>query len=760
MNIWAWVSRLQEDLREAGHGRVADLIDRIPDDVNNRRPDRVAAALPEAIAAARSLDNPWLEVFFRHWGLQGRMEILSEGEIALQEASSLLEFAHRKEARECPQSVCVTQDIAGCYANVDGPGWAAERLAVCEETLARIDPTWPCFDCISREYAIALQDAGRAPEAVAYLDRQAAALSEAGEETGPRFRWQQAQAVWLSARPAEALALYEALDGLEHEQAEEDRTRRAVDRACILVELGRLDEAHSFLPSWDETQPGQYDGWTAAALAIAGYQRELNTWRLGAQFQEAVDHMVRVGAHRKAFRIAERQARLALARDATWTAARALAVAQSQLTLLRAPLDAPASLEQLTAAVAEAPRGAALPVPAEALVDHLKRQEGRDPEKEAQWLLGACLERPDDSELALMADEALSACGLERESSRHLWRFVEANPTARRLVYRLLDRLLKVSDDAGVERLVALIDPLDPPAAHWCRACRAHHQERWAEVGEHAARILALEDAEAARRLWASAAMAGKDFSTAVRLRKELEARSSELDRDLCFDLLTAASADQDWETVRRIAARMGMELDGTEGVVEEDWGPVLMSIDEEGESRTCFGRRTGPATARIVEPAPPDRVQHCGDWVVFDATPMEEPPVDEEARKEFVYTYRAVHTLQPGEFAPGWVVDGAGPDAESYERFRDALRSEGWACWIVSSDEYAVTDPKNPEGERLPGILVLVATPKDTPDLELHRALKKLTRPWPHPVSWLALAERVGADVDHHRGVVERYGL
>jgi tetratricopeptide (TPR) repeat protein len=760
MDIWAWVNRLQDDLREAGHGRVADLIDRIPDDVNSQRSERVAAAMPEALAAARSLKNPWLEVFFRHWGLQGRTETRSEGEVALQEASSLLEFAHREETRGCPQSVCVTQDIAKCYANVDGLGWVPERLAVCEETLARIDPTWPCFDCISREYAIALEDAGRASEAVAFLDRQAAALSQAGEEIGPRFRWQQAEAVWLSGRPEEALALYEALEGLEHDQAEADRMDRAVDRARILVELGRLDEAGSAVPQWEELQPSQYDDWTAAALGSALVKRELNTWRLGAQFQEAVDHMVRVGAHRKAFRIAERQARLALARGAPWTAARALAVAQSRLPLLRAQEDAAASLVRLTAAVAQAPRGAAPPVPAEALPDYLKAQKDRDPEQEAQWLLGACLERPDDAELAMMAGDALSACGLEQESSNHLGRFVAANPTARPVVYGLLDRLLKASDDAGVERLVALLDPLDPPTAHWCRACRAHHQERWAEVGKHAARVLELEDVAGARRLWASAAMASKDFSSAVRLRKELLARSSEEDRNLCFDLMTAASAFQDWETVRQIAARIGMELGGTEGVVEEDWGPVLMSIDEEGESRTYFGQRTGPATARILEPSAPDRGQHCGDWVAFDATPVEAPPEDEEARKDFVYTFRVIHTLQAGQYDHSWVVDGAGPGDESYPRFRDALRSDGWACWVVSSEEYAVMDPENPGGESLPGILVFVATPKGTPALELHRALKERTATWPHPVSWLALAEHVGADVDHHRGVVERYGL
>ncbi|WP_204349551.1 hypothetical protein, partial [Stenotrophomonas maltophilia] len=68
-----------------------------------------------------------------------------EGETALADAVSLFELANRDDTQACPQSVCVTQDLASCYANVDGPGWVEERIEVCDETLARIDPTWACF---------------------------------------------------------------------------------------------------------------------------------------------------------------------------------------------------------------------------------------------------------------------------------------------------------------------------------------------------------------------------------------------------------------------------------------------------------------------------------------------------------------------------------------------------------------------------------------------------------------------------------------
>jgi hypothetical protein len=64
---------------------------------------------------------------------------------ALGEAVALFERAHREDTLECPQSICVTQDLAACYGNIDGPGWVPERIEVCDETLGRIDPELGLF---------------------------------------------------------------------------------------------------------------------------------------------------------------------------------------------------------------------------------------------------------------------------------------------------------------------------------------------------------------------------------------------------------------------------------------------------------------------------------------------------------------------------------------------------------------------------------------------------------------------------------------
>ena len=158
MDIWRWVAETQIELFESGQYRLAQLVEGLSHAVCDGRHSQVDSIVPEALALARAIKNPWLEVFIRHWYMQSKVFHRYEVADALPEAVRLLEFANREETRQCPQSVCVTQDLAQCYAQLDGPGYVEERRGVAGETLDRIDPSWPCFRCISAEYAGALCD--------------------------------------------------------------------------------------------------------------------------------------------------------------------------------------------------------------------------------------------------------------------------------------------------------------------------------------------------------------------------------------------------------------------------------------------------------------------------------------------------------------------------------------------------------------------------------------------------------------------------
>ncbi|UJB21638.1 MULTISPECIES: tetratricopeptide repeat protein [Lysobacter] len=763
MDIFDWIEDLSEELREAGQYRVVELINRIPHELHDNHPERVEAMLPEALAAARALQNPWLEVFFRHWGLQNRMRNLAEGEKALPEAVSLLEFAHRDETQQCPQSVCVTQDIAICYGNVDGPGWVPERLALSEETLARIEPSRNCYDCISREYALALMDGGRADEAVTYLQAQARNMLRDGGEPGVAYRETQAGALFRAGRCEQALA---ALDAIEEEELDDDddgdRLSRATFRALILARLGRMDEAWDALPPYGPTVvPLLYPNWSEAVALIAAAKPEHNHWQLGRLLATMVSHMDRVGAHRRCIELALRHGELALLRKAGWTARRALAIARRHLPLLRSDLGAGELIAAFAARV-DALDAAAVPsMPAEAVYEHVRDDEGSDPEQDIELLLAAYRERPDDGPLAGLLGSAMIACGSREDAIAHLWEFVRRHPQSEDApASQLLEQLLDQGEaEAEIGRLAALVEPERPAFAHWCRAQLAFARERWSEVGEHVERLLIhVPDANGARRLWARAAMANQDFDRAVGLYAALAEQSEEPGGD-DWDLMSAASAAGDWPAVRRSAARLGMQLSSEDGPVRESWGWLRLRYEHDGESYDCLGSRTGPVTAEVVTVAAPGRPQHVRDEVVFDAAPLEQAPEDEAEREHWLTPFRVVHTRHRADYR-SWFVDGAHPGESAFEAMREALEAQQWSVWVRSGDDYRVRDPKQDEDAALPGLYFFLATPPQVAPSQVDSRLLELTAGWEHPLSWLQLAEQAGADTGRHEAIVEAYGL
>ena len=768
MDIWNWVEKLQGDLRQAGQAQNAHLLNRLADEVSELQIDRVDALLPEARALGKALDNPWVDVYVGHWALRNRVGNRVEGESALGEAVALFERAHREDTLECPQSICVTQDLAACYGNIDGPGWVPERIEVCDETLGRIDPSWACFQCLSCEKADALLDDGRGQEALDYLQVQSDAIEACGKEVFDSFPEMQIKILLAVGRAEEALVLIEkreaevAASG-EYEPANCTVPRR-LSKAWALAQLGRDEEALQQLVPWRELTPNYWRLWANTAAALCQRDPARNTWDLGTRFNTIIEHFARVGSHRLLIEVAALSLELALQRGARWVALRQLELARTHLAQLRQDRGAAALVAGLAARIDALPEMAPLPAPAGELLAWLDAQgeqnQARDPEREAQWLLQAQAQLPDDEALAEMAASALSACGAQTEARALLWRFVRAHaqddgPAA----YTLMRWLAEQGDDDGLRQLADLYRGSVPVFAHWCDVQRARRVSDWPALERAAQALLAASPgSHGARGTLARMYMETGRFSEAqacyAQLVELLEEPSA-----AHWDHMSAASAARDWDAVRRSAAAIGMELSSQDGVVEEPWGWVIIRSEENGEPMEYYARRSGPVTARIVENAPANRAQQVGDWVVFDAALVHPAPEEEEAREHFIPTYAQVHVLERGGFARSWLIDGAHPGEEAWNAFVAAAEAQGWQVWSHSRPDYTVTDPDEEEGT-LPGLLFTVAQPQDHAPLALHRFLQQETVKWPHPHCWLRLAEACDQDRQPHLDVIERYGL
>lgn len=781
-DIWAWVRDAHGQLVDGGHHRLAQAVVDLPGHATDGRNAQLDATYPEALAAARALGLPWVEVYLRHWRLQNLLNKRQQGEAALSEAVSLLEFAHREETASCPQSVCTVQDFAICHARIDGPGYVAERIAVLDETLERIEPGRACYDCLSREYTDALEDDGRPADALAHLDAAAARIHAAGKHPSLSFGLTRAGALHLLGRYEEVLT---ALDEAEKahlarglELDDDDRRSLGLARARSLAALGRAEEAVAQLPSAEDAEDyaDLRARWAETVEVLAGLGAVPNDARLGTRLARWAGYLDSVGSHRPCLELLLVAGRLAVARGAR-TVARVLADgAERKLTALRRT-DGVADQVAAVRAAADALPQPELPVPAGELLAWLAERAEQphaphDLEADTDLVAAAVEQSPDSTDLVVSLANVLGALGQARAAAELMWRRLDADPDDEYLPGVLASALIEAADRDGVRRLadhLAARGRADEAA--WTRARWAESEGRWAEVAEECAGIIARDPSRInTRRLWAHAAAELGDHPTVQRLYEEIlehglseeEASPGEAHRAVhapdLWGLVVAATANRDWAAVRAAAGRLGMEFDTDEGPIDEEWQVITVRVTADDGSHTDLPAiRTGPATARVV-PVTGDGIPvNHGDVVVFEPSLLEPRPESEEEQRQWRPLFGMVTLLDPAGFTTYWI-DGAWPGQEAWVALRDALREQGYGVWAYSGDGYRITDPEG--GEPLPGIYAAVGVPPKASAADADALLTRLTASWDHPLAWPALAEAAGVDTAPHRATVDRYGL
>ena len=729
MDIWAWVREAERGLAENGRGRLAELMLRLPGLVCDDRHAEVDALVPEALALAREVESPWIEVFVRHWYLQSRILHRHQVERFLPEAVALIELASRPEARDCPQSVCATQDLVNCYAHADGPGWVPERLAASEETLARINASWPCFSCISSEKAAALVDGGRPEEALRFLDAQETALVQRGDEDD--FCGSRVQALMALGRFEEALALNDASKHPGRGQSFE--LSRAIDRARLLLRSGRAPEAKAALPPFELIAGTHlhYPGWTDAVERLAEAGQMENDWSLEVRLFGIQRELAANGVVRDAFDVARARVRLALARGRRATAARALEAARALVPRLRRPLDAPAQLLELEAALGAPSAG--LGFDDETTLPIL----GEDPEVDLERLEVLRAASPDDETLMVAEARALMALGEERCARERL----EPLAARSREAARALAGLLVGAGDR--EALVAQAEAAVGPelgALGWWAITTFEHRRGDLEAARAAvARVLALDPAATEpRRLFAELAREAGELDVALEELARLTAEGTE-PGPADWDRMTVATLLGRWDRVRASAARLELDVPPGEGPIETGGGLCRVKLPGP-DGQVLFAERTGPVTATILEIGPPGPPCPYRDQVVFDAAPLNAPPEAGE-EEEHTFVFPAVGVLAPGGFA-SFALEGIRPSAEALEAFEAGLSELGGALQVVSPEDYEVW--QSASDAPAPGIYALLAVPAAT---ELSRVAALLDRlAEDQPVCSRARARALGA--------------
>lgn len=778
MNIWEWVNETERRLKDEGHNRLAEIMDRISSLTCNDRHEEVEAILPEGVALSKQLGLPWVELFLRHWHMQSAILHQYDVKDRLGQAIDLLEFAHQDQNQSCPQSVCTTQDVAVAYGLLDGKGYAQERIDVSLETLSRINPSWPCYGCIATEYTSALIDQGKLDETIQFLDETLEKLKEGKQYRSlfPDLAGSYVDALIARQSPGDLeRALELNTEALRLSSSNHRIVVRQLDQARILARLGRAQEAIEIFPPWETiwNTPAHY--WPAADalyVLIAQYldddtQGMPNSWRAGRMLTLMALELHRRGVARKGAEIAAKSAKLALARRRPTLAKLLIELSREAAQSLRDPNDYDQELAQLEADLAAL--RAQVPEPDVQLDDEDDLQEllSEDPELSLEFLEHVISLRPD---VVREHARALEALGFGARAITRLERALEAQAddpdpqliTALEGAYRQAKR---PQDQRRFLEGLATNERLSDHTRGLCYWLLSHHsrdQQDWQEALAQLSFVERLDpDQPSLRPYKATLLMQLERPEDALTvLDQHIESEAGQDSGPWDWDRMSLAALLGRWDKVRASALRIGWELPQNDEPIHEEFGLCRVVFSKELEQPTYWAERLSPVTARILSMAAPDHVQHLNDVVVFDAEPLNPKPNDHPEGEPYYYHYRSMGVIESGQYQKSICLDGVHPGDEAIEALEGALEELNAELRVLSGEGYKLT-PKEQQ-ESYQGIYAYIALPTTTSQLQLHTLLSEYTAKQAHPLFWAGLLRDLQLfDVrDAQREQMKRYGV
>src|SRR5437868_6548704 len=758
VDIWAWVGDTQQQLSEAGNAGLAMALGDLPAQAYEGRYPQLDVMAPAIAQQAEALELPWLEFYARYWHLIGRIGDRAQGAVAIGDAEGLVELAARESVRDCPAAPAAVEALAIAWANADGPGYAADRLAALAPDIDGMQPENPAYGGLVTQYVSALVDAGRAEEAVGYAEAAVARLNAAGRQANWELGAEHARALLVAGRAEDALTAIQACADLEADDPVAKPHRDGVRRALILATLGRMAEGVEALPDLDVvgTHPRDFVEWAHAVAKLATSSQITNTWQLGRVLRQWIDYFAMMGGNQAKVELSLVAGHLAVGRQSVWQARLLADLAEQSAALLRDGSGLPERIAELRAA-ADAVTPPEAPGPVAERVAYFDAADGfnADPERWVGWLEPLS---GTDLEATRRHTTTLGFLGYPASGADIYWQMLVdgaglAEAHADDLAY-LSSLLIEARQD---ERLEQLAEMLPHAAKHLALARLYSARERWAEAGAEAERAVAAGAGIEARRLVATAAQQIEENAKGAQVLREI-LESEEITEEDVWRMIVMATSAEDWETVRLGAAKIGMPLQSKEGPVEEELGLVRIILPApDGGQRQVLSIRTGPATARLALPQPRGMDYNAGDLVVFDPQLLEPVPEDAEAQQSFVPPFAAVRMLHAGGYS-SYFFDGAAPSEADWAEFTEVMAERGWPMWVYSDENYTVSHPTS--GERLPGVFGWVAVPPSVSPVEVDALLDDATERWVHPLAWLDLAKSVDVEVERHERIVKEYGL
>lgn len=771
MDIWRWIHGREEALREDGHDELAGHIYDISNHTVNDRFDLVDQVYHAALPMCRALDDKWLEVYFRHWRLQAHVLKNFDAKGHLNEAISLLEFAHGEDTKECPQRICAVQDLASCYGIKDGPGFAEERISVCKETLAQIDGSWPCYECVSSELLDALIDKKDFEQAEAELDLINAEISKFQKKADDDLVLTRTRMLLGRRQPA---AAWDIIKDAKNPEGGEGFVREVeLLKALTLCYMERWEEAQTTCLSFDDIvlAATYYDDWTKIQILLARQGMVENNRDLRYKFHNLADKLIRKDATRVAFEVCERLIELCIAASEKRRADYVIRTMTSLIGGLNRDLGASATLAELRRTVSEmetTSTGVSFDT-IEALLEH----EFKTETEEFIAISSAVKKWPDDGRLYARKSDLFQSHFQSKEAYDFLETAYQEHRGSAALESRYGSAFLAKHGFEAYQKEFPIkqLDGLSNGAI-WNRGFKhfIHY-----EVGDpqKALDILKIieeywpEDISLLGRI-ARQHIDLHDYDTAISYRRKQISLAPD-DNNHKWDLLIAGTLKQDIALIQEVAPSLNCELD-EDGLYPDKNRPRirLQWKMRNGLNEIYHAVRLGPALARITSICRiTDEHQLYGREVVFDPAPLNK--LDQEDDEGYVCdvdgNYSLLYpppllTLKDPAYKT-YTADGIHPGEAALKDLSKKIEASGFIYHEWSTDAYKLTWKEDKTERTDPAIYIYILIPEGEEDA-LNGILSKFSNSLEHPLVWIELAKHLGDGTLRleQASIIEKYGI
>jgi len=771
VDIWKWVHGREEALREDGHTDLADYIYSISNHAVNDRFDLVDQVYHAALPLCRALDDKWLEIYFRHWRLQAHVLKNYDAKGHLHEAISLLDFSHQEETKDCPQRICAVQDLASCYGIKDGPGFAEERISVCKETLAQIDGSWPCYECVSSELLDALMDAKKYKEAEIELESLQVEISKFNGTTDFEHVLTRTR---LLLETGKFDAAWDMIKEAKNPYGGDGFARHVkLLKALTLCKLKRWEEAHDTCLPFDDIvlAATYYLDWTKIQFQLEQHGSVENNRDLRFKIHSLVDKLLGKDTIRIAFEICEYLVELCISADEKLRASFVIQTMKSLVGSLNRDLGASDALKKLVQRVEE------IEVPAmtvtfetiETLLEHNFSNETQ----ELSALDVALKEWPEDGRLIARKSDLLNS-NFQKEAAYSLLKEAYKNhmgSAALESRYGAAYLARHGFEAFQSEFPITHLDGLSKGAI-WNRGFKyVTHFET--QNSKKTLEYLEIIETYFPEDIWLLGRIARQfieleNYDKAITYRRKQIALAPD-NSDHKWNLLIAGTLNQNIPVICEMGKALDIKLDETGQYPADNRGNIRLQWKMDGGYiETYYAIRLGPALARITSVSNiNDKHQLYGRIVVFDPMPLNklDQKDDEGYACDLDGNYNLLFpppllTIENPAYLT-YTVDGINPGKEALKTLSERIEDAGFVYHVWASNNYEL-HWKDGETDRIDKAIYIYILVKSGDETKLNEILNEFNKSLEHPFVWPELAEAL-KDKELRaiqNAIIEKYGI